>query len=72
MGCIDLPNQTQGTSLEGAGQERLGLVLINGLNNCLINLILWLLVFLMNHLPTAKNGGQNNIDRQWWAPKQYK
>jgi hypothetical protein len=27
MGCIDLPNPTQGSSLEGAGQERLGLVL---------------------------------------------
>jgi hypothetical protein len=27
MGYIDLPNPMQGTSLEGAGQERLGLVL---------------------------------------------
>jgi hypothetical protein len=27
MGCIDLPDSMQGTSLEGAEQERLGLVL---------------------------------------------
>jgi hypothetical protein len=37
MGCIDLPNPTQGTSLEGAGQEHLDLVLYK-LINLLLNL----------------------------------
>jgi hypothetical protein len=32
MGYKDLPNQMQGTSLEGAGQERLGLVLYKLIN----------------------------------------
>jgi hypothetical protein len=61
MGCIDLPNPMQGTSLEGAGQERLGLILYESINYCLINLILLLLVFLMNCSPAVKNGGQNGI-----------
>jgi hypothetical protein len=35
MGCIDLPNPTQGTSLGGAGQEHLGLVLYESIEELL-------------------------------------
>jgi hypothetical protein len=72
MGYIDLPDPSQGTSLEGAGQERLGLVLYKLINKMLNTLILWLLVFLMSRSPAVENGGQNGIHRQQGVPKQYK
>jgi hypothetical protein len=61
----------QGTSLEGAGQECLGLVLNKSIKYGLINLIQWILVFLMNGSPAIKSVGRNRIHHLQWAPTTY-
>jgi hypothetical protein len=61
-----------GTLFQRGWAKALGLGFAEIAKKLLINLILWLLVFLMNCSPAVKNGGQNGIRCQRRAPKQYK
>jgi hypothetical protein len=58
---MDSHNPKHGQPSEGVGQECFGWVQSKSIKNSVINLILWLLVFLMNHMRAFENGGQNGI-----------
>jgi hypothetical protein len=61
MGCIDLPDPMQGTSLEGAGQECLGLVLYKLIEKLLNS---------FNSMVTCVFD-ESLARRQKWWPKQH-
>jgi hypothetical protein len=69
-GFNDLPQSDTWAAIQRGLPRALRLgFYVNGLNNCVLDLIVLLLVFLMNHLPTVKNGGQTSIHHCWRAPK---